>query len=65
MLKAAMDMWEMKMHLGKTEVMVVSRVEERCSVTIDGEKIEEVQSLSTLGQVSVLMGRVRRILNNE
>ena len=26
-LKAAMDKWEMKMHLGKTKVMVVSRVE--------------------------------------
>ena len=48
-LKAAMDKWEMKMHLGKTKVMVVSRVEEGCSVTIDGEKIEEVQSLKYLG----------------
>ena len=27
-LKAAMEKWEMKMHLGKTEVMVVSRTEE-------------------------------------
>ena len=44
-----MDKWEMKMHLGKTKVMVVSRVEEGCSVTIDGEKIEEVQSLKYLG----------------
>ena len=49
MLKAAMDKWEMKMHLGKTKVMVVSRVEEGCSVTIDGEKIEEVQTLKYLG----------------
>ena len=48
-LKAAMDKWEMKMHLGKTKVMVVSRVEEGCSVTIDGENIEEVQSLKYLG----------------
>ena len=48
-LKAAMDKWEMKMHLGKTKVMVVSRVEEGCSVTIDGEKIEEVQSLKYFG----------------
>ena len=44
-LKVAMDKWVIKMHLGKTKVMVVSRVEEGCSVTIDGEKIEEVQSL--------------------
>ena len=48
-LKAAIDKWEMKMHLGKTKVMVVSRVEEGCSVTIDCEKIEEVQSLKYLG----------------
>ena len=27
-LKAAMNKWEIKMHLGKTKVMVVSRVEE-------------------------------------
>ena len=37
------------MHLGKTKVMVVSREEEGCSVTIDSEKIEEVQSLKYLG----------------
>ena len=40
-LKAAMEKWEMKMHLGETKMMVVSRAGERCSVTIDGEKIEE------------------------
>ena len=39
------------MHLGKTKVMVVSRVEEGCSVTIDSEKIEEVQSLKYLGSI--------------
>ena len=44
-LKAVMEKWEMKMHLGKTKVMVVSRAEEGCSVIIDGETIEEVQSL--------------------
>ena len=33
----------------QSKVMVVSRVEEGCSVTIDGEKIEEVQSLKYLG----------------
>ena len=48
-LKADMEKWEMKMHLGKTKVMVVSREGEGCSVTIDGEKIEEVQSLKYLG----------------
>ena len=48
-LKAAMEKWEMKMHLGKTKVMVVNRAEEGCSVTINGERIEEVQSLKYLG----------------
>ena len=31
--------------------MVLSRVEEGCSVTIDSEKIEEVQSLKYLGSL--------------
>ena len=39
MLKTAMEKWEMKMHLGKTKVMVVSREGEGCSVTIEDEKI--------------------------
>ena len=39
----------MKMHLGKTKVMVVSRTGAGCSMTIDGEKVEEVQSLKYLG----------------
>ena len=33
---------------GETKVMVVSRAEEECSVKIDGEKVEEVQSLKYL-----------------
>ena len=37
-LKAVMEKWEMKMHLGKTKVIAVSRTGEGCSVTIDGEK---------------------------
>ena len=48
-LTAVMNKWGMRIHLGKTKVMVVSSVEEGCSVTIDGEKIEEVQSLKYLG----------------
>ena len=50
-LKAAMEKWEMKMHLRKTRVMVVSKAGEGCSVTIDGEKIEEEQSLKYLGSI--------------
>ena len=50
-LKAVVEKWGMKMHLGKTKVMVISRTGEGCSVTIDGETIEEVQSLKYLGSI--------------
>ena len=53
----------MKMHLGKTKVMLVSRAGEGCNVTIDAKKIEEVQSVKYLGQISVLMGHVMKIAN--
>ena len=33
-LKGVTDEWEMRMHLGKTKVMVVSRVEKGCSVQL-------------------------------
>ena len=39
------------MHLGKTKVMVVCRVEKGCTVTIDSEKIDEVKSLKYLGSI--------------
>ena len=48
-LKTVMDKRGMNIHLGITKVMVLSRVKEGCSVTIDREKIEEVQSLKYLG----------------
>ena len=50
-LQVVMDEWKMRMPLGKTKVMAVSRVEEGCSVTIDGERIEEVHSLKYLGSI--------------
>ena len=50
-LKAVVDEWEMRMHFGKTKVMVVSKVEEGHNVTIDDEKIEEVQNLKYLGSI--------------
>ena len=34
------------------KVMVVSRLEEGCSVTIGGDKTEEVQSLRYFGSIS-------------
>ena len=36
-LKKAMSNWGMKIHWGKTKVMVVSRQEEGCKVCVDGE----------------------------
>ena len=39
------------MHLGKTRVMIVSRTEEECKLSIEGEDIEDVKKLKYLGVV--------------
>ena len=38
-MKKVMDKWGMKMHCGKTKVMIVSRTEEKCKLSIDKVKI--------------------------
>ena len=48
-MKKVMDKWGMKMHLGKTKVMMVSRTEEDCNLNIEGEDIETVKKLKYLG----------------
>ena len=48
-LKKVMDKWGMKMHWGKTKVMMVSRTEEECKLSIEGEDIEQVEKLKYLG----------------
>ena len=50
-LKKAMSNWGMKIHWGKTKVMVVSRQEEGCKVCVDGEEIEHVQNMKYLGAI--------------
>ena len=39
-LKKVMDKWRMKMHWGKSKVMMVSRTEKECKLSIEGEDIE-------------------------
>ena len=48
-MKKVMDKWGMKMHLGKTKVIMVSRTEEDCNLNIEGEDIETVKKLKYLG----------------
>ena len=50
-LKKAMNNWGMKIHWGKTKVMMVSRKGEECKVCVDGEEIEQVQNMKYLGAI--------------
>ena len=50
-LKKAMSYWGMKIHWGKTKVMMVSRKGEECKVCVDGEEIEQVQNMKYLGAI--------------
>ena len=50
-LKKAMSNWGMKIHWGKTKVMMVSRKGEECKVCVDGEEIEQVQNMKYLGAI--------------
>ena len=50
-LKKAMSNWGMKIHWGKTEVMVVSRQGEECKVCVDEKEIEQVQNMKYLGTI--------------
>ena len=50
-LKKAMSKWGMKIHWGKTKVMMVSRQGEECKVCVDGEEIEQVQNMKYLGAI--------------
>ena len=48
-LKKKMDKWSMKVHWGKTKVMMVSRSGGNCKVIFDGQDIAEVETLKYLG----------------
>ena len=50
-MKKVMDKWGMRMHLEKTRVMIVSKTEEECKLSIECEDIEDVKKLKYLGVV--------------
>ena len=50
-LKKAMSNWGMKIHWGKTKVMMVSRKGEECNVCVDWVVIEQVQNMKYLGAI--------------
>ena len=51
-MKKVMTKWGMKIHWGKTKVMMVSRQGEECKVCVDWKEIEEVQNMKYLGALS-------------
>ena len=56
-MKKVMEKWGMKMRWGKTKVMMVSRTEEECKLSIEGEDIEDVKKLKYLGAMISADGR--------
>ena len=42
-MKKVMDKWGMKMHWGEMKVMVVSRTEEECKLSIEGEDVKKLK----------------------
>ena len=48
-MNVVMKKWGMKMHWGKTKVMMVSRTGEECKISVEGEEVEEVEKLNYLG----------------
>ena len=56
-MNKVMEKWGTKMHWGKTKVMVVSRTEEECKLSIEGEDINDVKKLKYLGSMISADGR--------
>ena len=56
-LKKKMVKWDMKIHWGKTMVMMVSRNEGDCKETIDGQENAVVEKLKYLGVMLSASGR--------
>ena len=48
-VKKVMDNWRLKMHWGKTKLMMVSRTEEECNLSIEGKDSEHIKKLQYLG----------------
>ena len=55
----------MKIHWGKSKVMVVSRQGEGCKVSVDGEETEQVQNMKYLGAILSADGTCERKLSTE
>ena len=44
-MKVVMEKWEMRIHWGKTKVLMVSRSGDGCKISVEGEEVEEVDKL--------------------
>ena len=55
----------MKIHWGKTEVMVVSRQGEECKVYMDEKEIEQVQNMKYLGTIQSADGTCTSYTDHE
>ena len=47
-MEVVMEKWGMKIHWGKTKVLMVSRSGDGCKVSVEGEEVEEVDKLKYL-----------------
>ena len=47
-VKKVMENWGMKIHWGKTKVMMVSRTGDECQVNIGGQDAAELETLKYL-----------------
>ena len=57
-MKKAMDNWGMKIHWGKTKVMMVSRTGDDCKcMNVDGQDIAQVEEMKYLGVMLSASGR--------
>ena len=48
-VKKVVDNWRLKMHWWKIELMMVSRTEEECNMSIEGKDSEHIKKLQYLG----------------
>ena len=55
-LQKAMSNRGMKIHLGKTKVMMVSRKGEECKMCVDGAEMEQVHNMKYLGAIPIADG---------
>ena len=56
-MKKAIDNWGMKIHWGRTKVIMVSRTGDDCKVNVDGQDIAQVEKMKYLGVMLSASGR--------